>query len=1094
MTITALFIHRPVATTLLTIGILLAGAFAFFHLEVAPLPRMDFPTMRVQAQMAGASPATMAATVAAPLERHLGQISGLTEMTSQSSTGNAQIILQFSMDRDIDGAARDVEAAINAARADLPSAIKSNPTYDKFNPADAPILIVALTSSRYTQGQLYDLANSRIAQRLSQLKGVGTVQLGGSSLPAVRVELNAGALFKYGIALEDVRAALSGANANSPKGVIESGGQGWQLYANDQVLRASDYDGLVVAYRNGRAVMLSDVAQVTNSVESIRNQGYANGQPAVLMMLFKQPNANIIETVDAAKVLLEHLRAGLPTGVSMTVAADRSTTIRASLADTERTLILSVFLVILVVFVFLRDARATLVPSVALPVSLIGTFAAMYLLDYSLDNLSLMALTIATGFVVDDAIVVLENVTRLIEAGKSRLEAALEGAREVSFTVIAMSASLIAVFLPILLMTGLLGRIFREFAAVISLAILISLAVSLTTTASLSARVLRPGMGRAGGRLSRGVEAGFNAAQAFYGRTLARAMRHKGLVILSLLLTIGLNVVLFALVPKGLFPEQDTGLLMGGIQADQSISFQAMKVKLAQAQAIVQNDPAVSSVIGFTGGRGTNSANVFVSLKPRAKRDGVQAVMDRLRPQLAAIPGAQLFLFPMQDLFVGGRQSFAQFQYTLKSDSTTALYEWAPRLVAAMKRDPVLADVQSDLQLGGGESKVVIDRPTAARFGLTPDVIDATLYDAFGEREVSTIYKDINQYHVVMELDPRDLENPASLSKIYLSTSGASASGSSKTNFSSGTATSSSSSSSSTSSSSSSSSSDSSSSSASRNQSTNSIATSSSNASSGSAIATTSETMIPLGAFARIEDGAAPISVNHQDGFASVTISFNLAGGHSLNEAAQAIARAERDIRLPTTVHGGFAGTAAASQSALMGEALLILAALATVYAVLGILYESWIHPLTILSTLPSAGVGAVLALLVTNTQFTIIALIGVILLIGIVKKNAIMMIDFALGVARREALSAEEAILRACHLRFRPIMMTTMAAILGALPLLLDSGEGAELRRPLGIAIIGGLIVSQILTLYTTPVVYVLFDRLHRHRPRMRTSLGVQS
>lgn len=1072
MTITGVFIRRPVATTLLTIGILLAGIAAFLHLEVAPLPRVDFPTIRVQAQMAGGSPETMAATVAAPLERHLGRIAGLDSMTSHSGSTSTDVILQFGLERNIDGAARDVESAINAARADLPSALKSNPTYNKFNPADAPILIVSMASKTFTQGRLYDIANSMIAQRLSQLEGVGNVQIGGGSLPAVRVELNADALFKYGVSLEDVRAALSGANANSPKGVIEQGAQRWQLYANDQVHRAADYSGLVIAYRDDRAIQLSDVAKVSDSVESLRSQGYANGQPAVSMMVFKQPNANIIETVDRAKVLLQQLKAGLPGDVALTVAGDRSKTIRASLADTERTLVLSVLLVILVVFIFLRNWRAALVPSVALPVSIVGTFAAMYLLDFSLNNLSLMALIISTGFVVDDAIVVLENITRLIEEGKSRMAAALQGASEVSFTVVSMSASLIAVFLPILLMGGFVGRMFREFAAVMSLAIAISLVVSLTTSASLSAHVLRPEAGKRPGNLSRRMERAFDTVQGFYVRSLACAMRHKVLVTLSLLVTIGLNIVLFIIVPKGLFPQQDVGLLMGGIKADQSISFQAMREKLKQAQAIVLADPAVASCVGFTGGggHGTNSANVFVTLKPRAERVRIQEVMDRLRPKLSAIPGSRLMMFPMQDLFIGGRMAFAQFQYTLQSDSTAELYTWAPKLLEEMKRNPLFNDLQTDQQLGGLEARVVIDRTTAARYNLTPDVIDATLYDAFGERQVSTIYKDINQYHVVMEIDPRDLENPESIRKIYLSTSGSKPTGASSSNFAGGTATSAVSSAASVSD-------------ASRNQSTNAIAISASSVSSGSAVATSSETMIPLGAFARLEETRAPVEVNHQDGFAASTISFNLATGHTLDEAVAGLAQAERAIRMPPTVHGAFAGTAASFQSTLRSEAILILAALIAVYAVLGILYESWIHPLTILSTLPSAGVGAVLALLISNTEFSIIAMIGVILLIGIVKKNAIMMIDFALTATRSQGLSSEEGILKACRLRFRPIMMTTFSAILGAVPLLIDSGEGAELRRPLGIAIIGGLIVSQVLTLYTTPVVYALLDRFHSRR-----------
>jgi multidrug efflux pump len=1079
MTITEVFIRRPVATSLLTIGILLAGAFAFRYLHVAPLPHVDFPTIRVQAQMAGGSPETMAATVAAPLERRLGQIAGLSSMTSQSGTGSTDIILQFDLDRNIDGASRDVEAAINAARADLPSSLRSNPTYNKFNPADAPVLIVSLASKTLNRGELYDIASSMIGQRLSQLEGVGNVQIVGSSLPAVRVDLNADALFKYGISLEDVRAALSGANANSPKGVIEEGAQHWQLYANDQVHRAADYSGLVVAYRSNRVIQLSDVAKVTDSIESIRNQGYVNGEPAVSMMVFKQPNANIIETVDRARDLLLKLKAGLPGDISLTIAGDRSKTIRASLADTERTLVLSVLLVIMVVFVFLRNLRATLVPSVALPVSIIGTFAAMYLFDYSLDNLSLMALIISTGFVVDDAIVVLENITRLMEEGKSRITAALQGASEVSFTVISMSLSLIAVFLPILLMSGFVGRMFREFASVMSLAIAISLVISLTASAALCAHVLRGDVEKPPSSLSRRMERVFAAVQGFYIHSLEHAMRHKVLVTLSLAATVALNVWLFVIVPKGLFPQQDTGLLMGGIQADQSISFQLMRTKLEEAQTIVNPDPAVASCVGFTGGgRGANSANVFVTLKPRSERAGIQEVMDRLRPNLSAIPGARLMMFPMQDLFMGGRMTFAQFQYTLQADSTAELYAWAPKLLQELKRNPIFTDLQTDQQIGGLQSSVMIDRPTAARFGLTPDVIDATLYDAFGERQVSTIYKDINQYHVIMEIDPRDLENPESIKKIYLSTSGASPSGSTGTNFAGGTATSGSSSSTS-----------SSTSSASENKSTNSIAISASNVSSGSAVSTSSETMIPLGAFAHLEESAAPVQVNHQDGFAATTISFNLVTGHTLDEAVTGVARAEQAIRMPTAVHGSFAGTAASFQSTLRNEAFLVLAALIAVYTVLGILYESWIHPLTILSTLPSAGVGAVLALLISNTEFSIIAMIGVILLIGIVKKNAIMMIDFALSATRSEGLSSENAILKACSLRFRPIMMTTFSAILGAVPLLLDSGEGAELRRPLGIAIIGGLIVSQVLTLYTTPVVYVLLDRFHLRRPRLSAS-----
>ncbi|MEO0035746.1 MAG: hypothetical protein RLZZ501_1769 [Pseudomonadota bacterium] len=1073
MNLPALFIRRPVATTLLTLGVVLAGLFAFFHLPVAPLPKVDFPTIRVQAQMAGASPETMAATVASPLERALGRIAGLTEITSESSTGSTSVTLQFDLDRAVTGAARDVLAAIEAAHADLPTALRANPTYHNFNPADAPVLIVALSSRQRGQGPLYDIADSVIAQRLAQVEGVGNVQIVGSSLPAVRVELSAPALFRYGIALEDVRAALSGANANSPKGVVEQGPLRWQLYANDQVHHAEDYRGLVIALRDGRPVRLDDVAEIVDSVEDIRNQGYVDGTPSVSMLVFKQAGANIIETVDRAKALLPQFAAALPADVTMTVAGDRSTTIRASLADTERTLLLSVILVVLVVWAFLRSARATLIPTIALPVSIVGTFAAMYLLGYSLDNLSLMALTVATGFIVDDAIVVLENVTRLMEQGKSRREAAIEGVREVAFTVVSMSLSLVAVFLPILLMGGLAGRLFQEFAAVLSLAILISLAVSLTATAALCAHVLPEDHGtRPTNRVARALEAAFTATQAGYVRSLDWVMNHQGKVLAILLVTIALNVALFVVVPKGLFPQQDNGLLMGGIQADQDISFQAMKDKLRQAQAIIATDPAVAAVVGFTGGRGTNSANLFITLKPRDERDGAVAVMNRLRPKLASIPGAQAMMFPMQDLFVGGRSTFGQFQYTLKGEDPTELQQWATKLVAELKHNPIIADVYADQQEGGLTARVEIDRQSAARFGLTPGVIDQTLYDAFGQRQVSTLFKDRNQYHVVMEIDPKDLEHPDSLRLIHLSTSGVTASGAAATGFA-GTTTSGSSSSSK----------------AYANQSSNSIAIGTRQTSSGSAISTTAETMIPLAAIARFSQGRAPAQVRHQDGFPATTLSFNLTEGASLADALGAIQTAEAAIGLPATLHGGFAGTAAAAQGVLKQEILLILAALAVVYVVLGILYESWIHPLTILSTLPPAGIGAILALLACGAEFTIIAMIGVLLLIGIVKKNAIMMIDFALTAERRDGLDPVTAIRAACRLRLRPILMTTFAALLGAVPLVIDTGTGAELRRPLGIAIIGGLLVSQVLTLYTTPVVYLLLDRLRR-RPQPAAAL----
>jgi multidrug efflux pump len=1072
--ISAPFIQRPVATILLTLAIAISGVVAFGHLPVAPLPAVDFPTIMVQAQMAGASPQTMAATVAAPLERRLGEIADVTEMTSQSTLGSTQINLQFDLSRNIEGASRDVQAAINAARADLPSTLKSDPTYRKFNPADAPILILALTSPTLTQGQLYDSAATVLEQRLLQVNGVGNVEVGGSSLPAVRVEINPGPLFRYGIGLEDVRAALSAANANSAKGMIQDSARRYQLYANDQALHAADYRDLVIAWRNGRPVYLRDVADVVDSVESLRNQGSINGKPAVLLMLFKQPGGNIVDIVDRVKAVLPQLQAALPGGVKLTLTGDRSNTIRASLEHTEQTLVLSVILVVLVVLFFLRNLRVTLIPAVTVPVSILGTFGVMELCGYSLDNLSLMALTIATGFVVDDTIVVLENISRYREAGASRLEAALRGAKEVSFTVVAMTLSLIAVFLPILLLGGIVGRLFREFAIVLSIAISVSLALALTTTPMMCALMLDSSLPQRPGRLSRAVGWLIDLLHHLYDVSLRRALAHPLPVLISVFLAIALNVVLFAIVPKGLFPQQDSGLMMGGITADQSISFQAMEKKLAQAQAIVQADPAVATVAGFTGGRGTNQAQVFVTLKPLEQRSASAfEVMARLRSKLAAIPGAQLMMFPMQDIFIGGRMSFSQFQYTLQADDVAALRSWADKLTAALKRNPALADVSSDQQMGGLETKVVIDRATAARYGLTPDIIDATLYDAFGEREVSTIYEAQNQYHVVMELAPRYLETPDTLKLIYVSTSGEAASGTSSTNAVSGTVTDTTSGSSSTASTSSSA----------TNQSTNSIAISSgSSASSGAAVSTSADTMIPLSTFAQLIDANTPVQVNHQGQAAATTISFNLAPGSTLQDAVAAIAKSIGDIDMPTSIHGSFAGTAGASQSVASTMPLLIGAALLAVYVVLGILYESYVHPITILSTLPSAGIGAVLALLIANTEFTVIALIGVFLLIGIVKKNAIMMVDFALNAERTEGLSSAEAIHEACLKRFRPILMTTCAALFGAVPLVLDHGMGSEFRRPLGIAIIGGLIVSQLLTLYTTPVVYLYLDRF-RHR-----------
>ncbi len=1070
MNIAAFFIRRPVATTLLTLGIALSGALAFFKLPVAPLPPISFPTIQVQARMAGASPDTMAATVASPLERYLGTIADVSEMTSQSGVGVSRITLQFGLNRDINGAARDVEAAIQAARADLPTALRANPTYNKFNPASAPIMVIALTSKTMTPGQLYDSADTVLQQQFSQIQGVGNVELGGAALPAVRVELEPGKLAKYGIGLEDVRAAIAAANANAPKGYINVGVRRYQIYTNDQASTAAQYKNIVIAYRNGEAVRLSDVATVENSVENLQNAGLYNGKRAVLVIIRPSPGANIIRTVDQIKSLLPSLRAALPPAINIGIALDRSQSIRAALGDTERTLFIAVLLVVAVVFLFLRSTRATLIPGLAVPVSIIGTFGPMYLLGFSLDNLSLMALTIATGFVVDDAVVVTENTMRHLEAGMPPKQAALRGGAEVSFTVLSMSTSLIAVFLPILLMPGLLGRLFREFAETLSITILISLIVSLTTTPMLCALLLRPEheAGKKRSRFLDMLEEGFDAARMGYERSLRWALRHARLVGLGLILTIILNFVLFVLVPKGFFPEQDTGMLIGSIEGDQSISFAAMKEKLAQLQAIVQKDPGVASVAGFTGGHATNSAFMFVSLKPLSQRHAsAAAIVARLRPKLSHIPGVRAFLVPGQDLRVGGRRGNAEYQYTLQSDNAADLYKWIPKIVAALRQDKTLVDVNSDLEQGGLETNIRIDRATAGRLGITPSQIDSTLYDAFGQRNVSTIYNELNQYAVVMELAPRYQQTPQDLNRIYISTAGGKASGTAQTNLAAGAVESRASTASVALDSA-------------TNAAINSIASSGRGvASSGAAVSTVAETMVPLSAIASFAPGTTPISVNHQGGRLAVTISFSLPQGVALGTAASAIRRTMSRLDVPLTITGGFAGTAKAFQSSASTEPLIILAALAAVYIVLGILYESTIHPITILSTIPSAGVGATLFLLMLNTPLTIIALIGVILLIGIVKKNAILMIDFALQLERGEGLSPEEAIFRAASLRFRPILMTSFAAILGALPLAIGLGQGAALRQPLGLTIIGGLLVSQALTLYTTPVVYLWLDRL---------------
>ncbi|WCM21171.1 efflux RND transporter permease subunit [Paraburkholderia bryophila] len=1080
------FISRPVATTLLAVGIALAGVFAFTKLPVAPLPQVDFPTISVQASLPGASPDTVATSVASPLERHLGSIADVTEMTSMSSVGSTRITLQFGLNRDIDGAARDVQAAINAARADLPASLRSNPTYHKVNPADAPILILALTSKTLTAGQLYDSAATVLQQSLSQVDGVGEVDVSGSANPAVRVELEPNMLSHYGIGLEDVRAALAAANANSPKGSIEFGANRVQIYTNDQASKASQYKDLIIAYRNGSAVKLSDVAEVVDSVEDLRNLGLFNGKRSVLVILYRQPGANIIDTIDRVMAMLPQLHASLPADVDIAPAGDRSTTIRASLKDTERTLLIAVALVTMVVFLFLRNWRATLIPSIAVPISIIGTFGAMYLLGFSIDNLSLMALTIATGFVVDDAIVVLENISRHIENGVPRMKAAFLGAREVGFTVLSISISLVAVFLPILLMGGIVGRLFREFALTLSLAIGVSLIVSLTLTPMMCSRLLRePHEQKEEGRFAQWLERGFASMQRGYERTLGWALLHPRLIVAILIATIGLNVWLYIIVPKGFFPQQDTGRMIGGIQADQSTSFQAMKGKFAQMMEIVGKNPAVDSVAGFTGGRQTNSGFMFVTLKPKSQRKlSADQVIQQLRAPLGDVAGARTFLQAVQDIRVGGRQSNAQYQFTLLADSTPDLYKWGPLLTEALQARPELADVNSDQQQGGLEAMVTIDRATASRLGIKPAQIDNTLYDAFGQRQVSTIYNPLNQYHVVMEVAPKYWQSPDMLKQIYVSTSGGSASGAQTTNAPAGTVTATAAVSS-TSASTGGTAGTTASSVASiaadsaRNQAINSIAASGkSSASSGAAVSTSKETMVPLSAIASFGPGNTPLSVNHQSQFVASTISFNLPPGVSLSTATQAIYDTMAQIGMPGTIHGSFQGTAQAFQQSMSDQPILILAALAAVYIVLGMLYESYIHPLTILSTLPSAGVGALLALLLFKTEFSIIALIGVILLIGIVKKNAIMMVDFAIE-ASRQGLSSRDAIHQACLLRFRPIMMTTCAALLGALPLAFGRGEGAELRAPLGIAIVGGLIVSQMLTLYTTPVVYLYMDRI---------------
>jgi len=1015
----ALFIYRPVATILLTLAVTLCGVLAFRLLPVAPLPQVDFPVIMVSASLPGASPETMASSVATPLERALGRIAGVNEMTSSSSLGSTRIILQFDFERDINGAARDVQAAINAAQSLLPSGMPSRPTYRKANPSDAPIIILTLTSDTLSQGALYDFASTQLAQTIAKIEGVGDVDVGGSSLPAVRVDLNPQALFNQGVSLDAVRTAISEANVRRPQGALEDSDRRWQIQANDELKTAAEYQPLIIHYHNGAAVKLQDVATVTDSVQDVRNAGMTNAKPAILLIIRKAPDANIIETVDRIRARVPELREIIPASIDLQIAQDRSPTIRASLKEVEQTLVISVALVILVVFLFLRSGRATFIPAIAVPVSLIGTFTAMYLCGFSLNNLSLMALTIATGFVVDDAIVVLENISRHLEAGVKPLQAALQGVREVGFTVLSMSLSLVAVFLPLLLMGGLPGRLFREFAVTLSVAIGISLLVSLTLTPMMCGWLLKASKPKTQPR-KRGIGRVLTAMQEGYATSLQWVLRHTRLVGVVLLATIALNIWLYIAIPKTFFPEQDTGRLMGGIQADQSISFQAMRGKLQDFMKIIRDDPAVDNVTGFTGGSRVNSGMMFISLKPLGERkETSQQVIDRLRKKLAREPGASLFLMAVQDIRVGGRQSNASYQYTLLSDDLAALREWEPKIRKAFSTLPELADVNSDQQDNGAEMSLIYDRETMSRLGISVQDANGLLNNAFGQRQISTIYQPLNQYKVVMQVDPRYTQDISALNQMFVINSDGKP--------------------------------------------------------------------IPLSSFARWQPANAPLSVNHQGLSAASTIAFNLPSGVSLSEASAAIDRTMTALGVPSTVRGSYAGTAQIFQDTMNSQVFLILAAIATVYIVLGILYESYVHPLTILSTLPSAGVGALLALELFGAPFSLIALIGIMLLIGIVKKNAIMMVDFAIEAQRKGDLSPEQAIFQACLLRFRPIMMTTLAALFGALPLVISSGDGAELRQPLGITIVGGLVMSQLLTLYTTPVVYLFFDRLRLRFTRQR-------
>jgi len=1038
MNISAPFLRKPVATTLLTVAMTLVGCVAFYLLPVSPLPEVDFPTITITTVLPGASPETMASAVATPLERQFGRIAGITEMTASNFLGVTTITLQFDLDRDIDAAAREVQAAINAARGNLPQNLPNSPNYRKVNPSDFPIMILTLTSETQDRGQMYDVASTVLQQKLARVEGVGQVNVGGASLPGVRVAVNPTALNKYGIGLEEVRLTIAGSNGNSPKGSFSDGTRTWTISANDQLFTAEQYRGLIIAYRNNAPVRLGDVAEVIDAVEDRRNSTYLNGRPGINLDIRRQPGANIIETVDRIKALLPELQTAAPASMKMTVWVDQTVTIRASINEIEKTLIISIVLVILVVFAFLRDGRTTLIPSIVVPVSLIGTFAVMYLFGYSLNNLSLMALTIATCFVVDDAIVVIENITRHLEHGLTPMQAARRGAKEIGFTVLTVSLSLIAVFIPLLLMGGIIGRLFREFAVTLSAAVAISLVVSLTLTPVLCSRLLKKHDPRPRGRLYRMSERIFDGAHRTYRRSLNVVLRHPAITLALTLIVITLNIYLFVQVPKGFFPQQDTGRIQGTIMGDQSASFTAMDRRVSKLVNITKDDPTVASVLGQTGqwagsggvgnGSSMNVGRMSMTLKSLEERHGVTAdqIIQRLRPLLSNEPGATPLLQSVQDIRMGARQASAQFQYTLSGDNVADLLEWAPRLLQKLRTIPGLIDVNSDQQNKGLQQFIRYDRETAARLGISTQLLDNTLYDAFGQRAVSTMYAPLNQYRVIMEVAPSFTQNPESLRDIYLRSSHGE--------------------------------------------------------------------QVPLSAVASYGPSTAPLTVNHQGQFPAVTLSFNLAPGVALGDAVEKVAAAEKEIRMPVTVHGSFQGTAAAFQASLASQPLLIAAALFTVYLVLGILYESYIHPITILSTLPSAGLGAVLALMLCQTDLSVIAMIGIILLIGIVQKNAIIMIDFALAAERKEGKKPKDAIYEACLLRFRPILMTTMAALLGALPLALGSNTGSELRRPLGITILGGLIVSQALTLYTTPVIYLYLDRLRLWLARPRKSKSKQT